>query len=206
LLQIGEEPPARCLILIGAHSAGAVLPTVRSRCRRLALQPLDDAAMAGFLDERLPDLTDDERQMLLHLAEGSPGRAINLASLDAVALFTELIGLLSGFPRFDVGLLHRFAEARGRGADGGFHTAMDLLSWWLARMTRGAGRGRWPAEIMAGEHAAMQRMAQAASLDRWVQVWENVNRLLERRDAVNLDNRQVVLSAFFAISRAARGD
>src|SRR5918997_805051 len=41
ILKMIEEPPPRSLILVVAHQPQRVLPTVRSRCRRLALAPLE---------------------------------------------------------------------------------------------------------------------------------------------------------------------
>ena len=40
LLKILEEPPRRALLLLVSHSPGRLLPTIRSRCRRLPLTPL----------------------------------------------------------------------------------------------------------------------------------------------------------------------
>ena len=40
LLKMVEEPPQRSLICIVSHRPGQVLPTIRSRCRRLRLDPL----------------------------------------------------------------------------------------------------------------------------------------------------------------------
>ena len=40
LLKMVEEPPQRSLILIVSHRPGQVLATIRSRCRRLRLDPL----------------------------------------------------------------------------------------------------------------------------------------------------------------------
>src|SRR6202142_1949411 len=42
LLKMVEEPPQRSLILIVAHRPGQVLATIRSRCRRLRLDPLTE--------------------------------------------------------------------------------------------------------------------------------------------------------------------
>ena len=42
LLKMVEEPPQRSLILIVSHRPGQVLPTIRSRCRRLRLDLLDE--------------------------------------------------------------------------------------------------------------------------------------------------------------------
>src|SRR5262249_33581926 len=48
LLKAREEPPRRTVLLLVSHSAARVLPTIRSRCRVLALRPLaaDDVARA----------------------------------------------------------------------------------------------------------------------------------------------------------------
>ncbi|MGB9368216.1 MAG: DNA polymerase III subunit delta', partial [Xanthobacteraceae bacterium] len=40
LLKILEEPPSRCLLLVVSHAPGRLLPTIRSRCRHLALRAL----------------------------------------------------------------------------------------------------------------------------------------------------------------------
>jgi DNA polymerase-3 subunit delta' len=43
LLKVLEEPPPRSLFLLVSHAPGRLLPTIRSRCRRLTLRPLDQA-------------------------------------------------------------------------------------------------------------------------------------------------------------------
>ena len=40
LLKVLEEPPPRSLLLLVSHAPGRLLPTIRSRCRRLMLRPL----------------------------------------------------------------------------------------------------------------------------------------------------------------------
>jgi DNA polymerase-3 subunit delta' len=44
----------------------------------------------------------------------------------------------------------------------------------------------------------------AVSLDRWIEAWENVARLLSRADAVNLDRKQTVLGSFLVLQSAMR--
>ena len=73
LLKILEEPPPRAILLLVCSAPGRLLPTIRSRCRRLRLTPLSDAAMADLLARYLPQLDADERGRLITLAEGSPG-------------------------------------------------------------------------------------------------------------------------------------
>jgi DNA polymerase-3 subunit delta' len=49
LLKILEEPPERCLFLVLSHAPGRLLPTIRSRCRRLDLAPLSETDIANGL-------------------------------------------------------------------------------------------------------------------------------------------------------------
>lgn len=71
LLKILEEPPPKAALFLTTSSPGSLLPTLRSRCRPLALSGLDDAGMRALL----PDLPDE----ILYRAHGSPGRALFLA-------------------------------------------------------------------------------------------------------------------------------
>src|SRR5690606_7660511 len=50
LLKILEEPHARTLLLIVAHAPGRLLPTIRSRCRRLDMPPLEPPIVAALLE------------------------------------------------------------------------------------------------------------------------------------------------------------
>ena len=50
LLKMLEEPPANTLFFLVSHAPGRLLPTIRSRCRRVDFQPLpDDAIMITSL-------------------------------------------------------------------------------------------------------------------------------------------------------------
>src|SRR5690606_15561069 len=49
LLKNLEEPPARTLFVLIAHSPGGLLPTIRSRCQLVRLKPLDEASLLAVL-------------------------------------------------------------------------------------------------------------------------------------------------------------
>ena len=86
LLKILEEPPRRAILLLVCGAPGRLLPTIRSRCRRLRLDPLRTDAMERLLAAYLPDLAADERDRLVTVAEGSPGRALLLAREEGLAI------------------------------------------------------------------------------------------------------------------------
>jgi DNA polymerase-3 subunit delta' len=56
---------------------------------------------------------------------------------------------------------------------------------------------------MPGEGEVAARLASRASLDQWVEVWEKITLLFGRAARLNLDRKQVLLDAFFALGRTA---
>lgn len=206
VLKILEEPPSKALILMVSHSPGRLLPTIRSRCRRLVLNPLATQTICQLMETHRPDLTTAEIQSLANLGEGSLGKALNLAEEGGLDLYRDLIGLLSALPRLDVPALHAFAERVARpDADSAWRTVTELTVWWLARLIRAGGRqGRGMVEVVPGEAALMGRLLAAASLDRWLELWEKTGSLFNRADAVNLDRKQALLTAFLALERLSR--
>ena len=205
LLKVLEEPPARALIILVSHASGRLLPTVVSRCRRLVLQALADDEMVALLTAYRPDLPAGDRAALVDLAEGSIGRALVLSDEGGVGLYREMAALLETLGRLDIGALHALGDRVGRsGAEEAFVTATDLLCRWLGRLVLFAARGQAPAGASAAERALMERLAPAAALDRWLEVWEKINRLVARASGANLDRKQVFLNAFLALDQVAR--
>jgi DNA polymerase III subunit delta' len=195
LLKALEEPPERSLLLMTATSPGRLLPTIRSRCRHLVVAPLAESEVAELLQRYLPSVTVDEALSLAQIAEGSIGRALDLAEADGVLLDSELKGLLAALPGLDGAALDRFADKVGRlGADESFRLASELLPARLARAIRDAACGeRTPPKFVARH-----------PLDHWVEVWEKLVNLFALVDVANLDRRQVMMNAFFALEEASR--
>ena len=86
LLKILEEPPPNCIFLLVSHAPGRLLPTIRSRCRRLDFQVLGDDAMASILEAQAPKLGASERERIVAMSFGSAGRALAFAGLHLAKL------------------------------------------------------------------------------------------------------------------------
>jgi DNA polymerase III subunit delta' len=204
LLKILEEPPRRALLLLVCHAPGRLLPTIRSRCRKLALQPLAEDEVVVLMREHRPEVTAADAAALARLADGSIGRALELADAGGLKLYRGLIELLGGLPRLDPVALHRLADGMaGAEAEEAYRTLTELLVDFLARLVAGAAEGS-PREVLAGEAGLLSRLGSQTRLDRWIEVWENLRALFGRADAVNLDRKQVILDAFFTLEAASR--
>src|SRR3979490_1673732 len=87
LLKILEEPPQQSLFLLVSHAPARVLPTIQSRCRKLALRPL---APGGVLEApgTAADVGSDDPALTeaAAAAEGSVARALTLLAGDAIKL------------------------------------------------------------------------------------------------------------------------
>lgn len=194
LLKILEEPPRDALLLLVSHAPGSLLPTIRSRCRRLELSPLSDAAMAELIHHYRPELDPAEIARLTEIAGGSIGRALAVARAGGLELCAELNRQLAAMPALPMAEIHAFAEKVGQsGGDSPFGLASELLLGWIAQVVRqratGVGRLSGGAAIARG------------SLEQWLALWEKIDNLFKRTEAVNLDRKQVWIGAMVDIAQ-----
>jgi DNA polymerase-3 subunit delta' len=207
VLKILEEPPANAVLLIVAHAPGRLLPTIRSRCRRLALQPLSDDMVMPLLEAYVPGVKEEERLALARLSEGSIGRALDLAGAGSLDLYREMVDVLATLPELDMARLHGFAERfarRGEEANAAWRALNYLFDAWLKGLARHMAVGGEAAAIVPAERGLRARLASAASLDRWIEAWEKAAELSSRADRINLDRKQTVLASFLALQSAMR--
>ena len=204
LLKILEEPPRRALLLLVAHSPGRLLPTIRSRCRRFPLAPLPPAIVRRLLRRYRPDLPEGQADALTALAGGSIGRALDLAAAGGVELYEAVLALLSRDGGIDPAALHAFADRLARGeAEDAYRAVEELMAQLLVRVAGAAARGTAGAELPR-ESALVQQLGERAPAARWAELRDAIGQSFARTDALNLDRKQTILGAFFAIEGAAR--
>lgn len=94
LLKMLEEPPQNTLFFLVSHTPGRLLPTIRSRCRLLHFEALDDDAMTSVLEANSPSLSASERKRIVAMSFGSAGRALAFAELGLAKLEEAAITIL----------------------------------------------------------------------------------------------------------------
>ena len=185
LLKLLEEPPARAMLLLVANVPGRLLPTIRSRCQRLNLRPLDNAAIEAELRTLVPELDAKERSSIARLSGGSIGMALQLASGEGVSLAEEADKLLEQSANPNIPALLVFADKINRMTDGldnfGAFLTLALMDRIRARASKNT-----------------------AGLDRLVEAWEKLERNFTRTSGLHLDPRQTLLSSARILGDAAR--
>lgn len=94
LLKVLEEPSKNVYMILTCTSENLVLPTIRSRCNKLEIGRLDDRIIASVL----PKLEEEEKKLVLAVAEGQVGKAVSYAKMknfsllvrDCVEVFTKM--------------------------------------------------------------------------------------------------------------------
>jgi DNA polymerase-3 subunit delta' len=190
LLKLVEEPPPRSVFLLVSHAPQRVLATIRSRCRRLLLRPLDADNLGAVIRSLGPTWAAIEETRLkgaIALADGSVRRAVEMLDEDASTLVADVTAILDGLPRLDLKRAIALAEnLQRRGAEDAYALALDTVSRWVssrleARASAGAGR-----------------------LAPLVEVCEKVARAATDVDVYNLDRRPLVISMFADLAEAVR--
>jgi DNA polymerase-3 subunit delta' len=131
LLKTLEEPPANVIIILLAHEAEALLPTITSRCQVLALRPVPRRVIETTLIQRW-QVDSDLAARLSHLAAGRLGWAVSAAATPVV--LEERVRALDDL----VKLLHSqraerfaYADVLARQQTGEVLERLDLWSsWW----------------------------------------------------------------------------
>ena len=187
LLKAIEEPPPKSLIFLVNHVPGRLLPTIRSRCRRLMFRPLAREEIVEALQAPGIAAEPASAARAAAVAEGSVRTALLRLDERTLNIIEIVTGLLDALPDLRRADIHQLAEAVARRESAeDFAAVMETVENWLAEQ----GRSR------AGEGAA--RLAPLA------EVWEKIARATRDADRLNLDRRALVLTLFADLAEAVR--
>jgi DNA polymerase-3 subunit delta' len=188
LLKTIEEPPQRALVLIVAHRPGRLPPTIRSRCRRLTLEPLRPADIETILrGQGAPssDLPDSAIAQAAAEAGGSAREALRRldpAHAETGALIAAVAAKLPGIDwRAAMKLSDRFAGAAGVEPHERF--VLAVYDWLAARL---------------------RATQEPARLDALADLWGKLRATARDVEALNLDRKAHTLALLQEIAERAR--
>ncbi|WP_087587056.1 DNA polymerase III subunit delta' [Nitratireductor soli] len=186
LLKSLEEPPPRTIFILIAHSLGRLLPTIRSRCQVVRLQPLGNDELGGLLralgasggasgGAAGGEAGQDERAVAEH-ARGSVRNAILLSQFGGAEIAGVLQRLVEARGDFDIAEALRLGDAvNGRERDVQF-----------------AIFNRAVLDMIAARAAAFAEAGDAAAAARAADLWDETNTAIRDAETYNLDRKQHV--------------
>lgn len=188
LLKTLEEPPAQSLLLLVTHQPRRVLPTIRSRCRLLALRPLEPQDIVAVTQGMavFGDLPEAVHRRAAELAEGSARRALSVLDPKRLAFNDRVEAVLTALPRMDGGEIDAIAEqTHGRPGEESFGRFCELCESWLLR-------------------ELAERPRDVASLSPLPELWAKLTEARQDIDSYNLDRRPFVIAMLSDLAAAAR--
>ncbi len=190
LLKLIEEPPERSLFLLVAHQPGRILPTIRSRCRKLMLSTLtqeETVAAVEALGAPWSDAPKADIAAAAARAEGSVRETLRLLGGDARVFDTSVARLLQRLPQVDWLGVHFLADKlTGRDNEAAYETFMRALERHLDSRVR----------------ALSQSGAPAARLIGYARAWDEIRDLARETEVFNFDKRAMVLGIFERLAAA----
>jgi len=189
LLKMVEEPPQRSLILIISHRPGQVLPTIRSRCRRLRLEPLTEDEIVGVAASLGPPWSEappDKIAAAARRANGSVHAALMRLAPESDATGALIDSIVAGLPRPDPRAVARLAEAIGGSAgDEAYRAFHRELYNWLSAYARDFAPPFGDVEEIGG-------------------LWDRIRTAERETEALNLDRKLHVQALIAEIAATAR--
>ncbi|MDE2364781.1 MAG: DNA polymerase III subunit delta' [Hyphomicrobiales bacterium] len=179
LLKMIEEPPARALFLIVAHEPGRLLPTIRSRCRKLMLKPLhipDIVRAVEALDDSWEKYSAAEIEKAARKAGGSVRETLRVLARQGAASAKQVEDLLRNLPKVDWSLVQTLVDTLARPQSANeFDAFLETVFGWLdTRVKEAAGQGP-------------RRLAPLA------EAWDRIGAAAREAEIYNLDKRGLII-------------
>lgn len=193
LLKILEEPPEKTIFILISHNPAKLLPTIRSRCRKILMPPLTDDKIDELLTRYLPETGDEERGLLKRQAEGRIGKAISLAETGGLSMLETIDRLMLDitYKKHPTGLM-AFAEK----------TAADEQEYAIFQEVF-LSRLRQTAKAPYSESDAdpfIQQVAPLYKADVWAALFQDTVNLFQKTAGLNLDKKQTIIESFSSLA------
>lgn len=203
LLKILEEPPPRSMLMLISNAPHRLLPTIRSRCRRIGFRPLAGEDLAAALTAAVPGITPADLARLESVCDGSPGEAVRLHRHEGQRLMNELGRLFATLPRLDRQAVLELAQWLARPErKASLEQAVTLIERILAQLARRAVGAHTRTTLPGNLPAALAAFPSQAPV--WAMAAGSFRRSMNAGRAVNLDPQRTILAAFLDIEAAAR--
>lgn len=204
VLKILEEPPARTVIFLISHQPSRLLPTIRSRCLSMGLNPLSATDLEAALRQQNV-MIQPGMEGLSQMAGGSIGQALRLIEVDGPAIYTAITHLFSGGTA-DRSQAIKLAEAcLGPNNALKYEMTIELIGLFLSRLAKQGATGTGDiTELVQGEARVLNRLSSTAhDARKWAALGMELPAKAARARAVNLDPASVILDMLLEVEKAS---
>jgi DNA polymerase-3 subunit delta' len=178
ILKILEEPPAKSLLFLISHNPSGLLPTIRSRCVKLNLQPLQENMTASLLRRYAPELSETEIKGLAQICGGRIGRALRYAENKALTVYKRIENLCYAGVNFNLSDALALSDEAAKNEDF-WDLVIELLSRFVSDNVKGG-----------------------QNIEELGRAWEKALQMIRAQAAINMDKKQILLLIIANIGKA----
>lgn len=179
LLKILEEPYPNSLILLLCQNTGRLLPTIRSRCRKIILPSLTFDELCAYIRQKIPSCKDVE--LVASLSDGSMGLAEEIIHNQGIELYQNILSLCCSVTQMNTEKLSLFTDMIQKNEKAYFLTKIFLLNILNERAKSTACQGSMEAQS-------------------WVKLYQETLCTFQQIDGLYLDKKQCIMNLFFKIA------
>lgn len=187
ILKILEEPPAKTLFIIIAHSLGKLLPTIHSRCQKISFRPLCHDEMKKvithiFSNQNLPD--EKMIEMIIKKSKGNPRKAALLICHGGLEIIKTIDALLEQ-PVCNATIVHTLAQT--------FSSVSSPFQFQ-----------QFCDEVLDKIQQKAITLVEKGNLflsKKYAQKWQEIHQEIEEIQLFNLDKKQFVINLLFRVHK-----
>ena len=179
LLKRLEEPYPNTLILLLCQNTGRLLPTIRSRCRKIMLRPLPFDTICNQIRQNFPACKDVE--LIATLCDGSIGLAKDIIENNGIELYQNILSLCVPASQLNIEKLSLFADMIQKD-----DRAYALMKVFVLNIINEQAKKEAKAGTMLAEY--------------WTDLYQEATQIFRQIDTLYLDKKQFIMKLFLQIA------
>ena len=179
LLKMLEEPYPNTLILLLCQNTGRLLPTIRSRCRKIILRPLPFDTICNQIRQNFPACKDVE--LIATLCDGSIGLAKDIIENNGIELYQNVLSLCVPASQLNIEKLSLFADMIQKD-----DRAYALMKVFILNIINEQAKKEAKAGMILAEH--------------WTDLYQEAAQIFRQIDTLYLDKKQFIMKLFLQIA------
>lgn len=183
LLKMLEEPTFQTVILLLCQNTGKLLPTIRSRCRKITLRPLSFDQMVDLIKKHMPSCKNVE--LIAHLCEGSLGLAQDIEENNGIELYQKMLSFCVPVSKLDIEKLNAFCDSFYKDEKGYFLLKTFLLNFVYKQV-----------QSYCSSNPIL--------CEKWMDLYGEMTRSFIQIDGLYLDKRQCLMNLFFKMAEVIK--
>jgi len=202
LLKMLEEPPAKTHFLLLTTQLGRLLPTIRSRCLTLQLQPLSFGDFSKAIEQLNPELSSTRIKALYEMSQGALGQALQDEELEVLDNYGELCrALIEWHDEGNSQQAMKLSESLARD-DVLVDRLIQIIYDRVSLVLKGSITGQAVNALIPEESRVLEIWA-AVPHQRLLAIYDSVRTQWETGEAGYLDRKLVLLQILQQLSAAS---